>query len=63
MNPNSLDNLKKNPIITKYGPLKEGQVSHMIRVRITEEAKQQIKGISPERLGEIIMRGLSEETR
>lgn len=58
MNQNSLDNLKKNPIITKYGPLKEGQVSHMIRVRITEEVKQQLKSISPERLGQIIMEAL-----
>lgn len=57
MNPNSLENLKKNRNM-KDGPLRDGQLSHTVRVRITEDVRQKLKGISPQVLGEIISKGL-----
>lgn len=57
MNPNSLKNLTKNRNM-RDGILKEGQLSHTVRVRISEDVKQKLKGISPQVLGEIISKGL-----
>jgi hypothetical protein len=58
MNPNSLKNLKNNPTIKKHGILKEGQLSHTIRVRISAEIKELLKETSPEELGRILTEAL-----
>lgn len=54
MNPKSLENLKNNPNLRKYGTLKEGQVSHTIRIRISEDIRDAVKNMSPQELGQII---------
>lgn len=58
MNPNSLNNLGNNPTIKRHGYLKEGQLSHTIRVRISAEIKELLKDTSPEELGRILTEAL-----
>jgi len=57
MNPNSLKNLTKNRNM-RDGTLKEGQLSHTIRVRISAEIKELLKETSPEELGRILTEAL-----
>ena len=54
MNPKSLENLKNNPNLRKYGTLNEGQISHTVRVRINESTRAKLKEMSPQELGLII---------